>query len=717
MKYPDQNLLGKEKSPYLLQHADNPVWWYPWSDMAFEKAQAQDKPVFLSIGYSTCHWCHVMEHESFEDPHIAEILNKYFVCVKVDREERPDIDNIYMKAVMSLTGRGGWPLTVFVTPDRKPFYGGTYFPAQSQWGMPGLKDLLLSIHEAWQNQRAEFLQSSQSIAEHLQSKPLGQHTADHPTPDIETLQKAYLQFVERFDSLYGGFGPAPKFPSTHTLSFLLRYWKRTHEPKALEMAEKTLTQMARGGIYDHIGGGFHRYSTDQHWFIPHFEKMLYDQAMLSKTYLETYQITRNQEYAQTAKGILDYVLRDMTAAQEGFYSAEDADSLPPPEFSNMTPASAMPSHKLEGAFYLWRYHEIVELLGKESAVLLNYYYGVEAQGNVLADPHGEFTGKNILYAAHSLDETAQKFGKTPQEIEQILSESRNKLFAARQRRPRPHLDDKVLVDWNGLMISSLAFGSGVLHEPKYRLAAEQSAQFILSTLIRKDGRLLRRYRDGEAGILGTLEDYAFFIHGLIDLYEATFKAEYLKQAKRLTEDMVRLFWDEKEGGFFFTGSDAERLLVREKVIYDGAIPSGNSMAALDLLRLGRLTFNKNWENKAEELFKAFGQELSSAPSAFAQALMALDFALGPSQEIVIAGQKDDGQTQAMLKSIYERFLPNKVVILRPAGEEQARAIIEAAPFVKGQQALEGKTTAYVCKNYTCEFPTSDIQKFEQLLDQ
>ncbi len=721
-KFPDRNLLSQEKSPYLLQHANNPVWWYPWGEAAFAKAKAEDKPVFLSIGYSTCHWCHVMEHESFENPEIAEVMNKYFVSIKVDREERPDIDNIYMKAVVSLTGSGGWPLTVFVTSDRKPFYGGTYFPAQSQWGMPGLKDLLLSIHDGWQNKRAELLRSSQSITQNLQTKPFLQNIGGNPTPDAGTLKDAYSQFFQRFDSRYGGFGGAPKFPSSHNLSFLLRYWKRANEPKALEMVEKTLTEMPKGGMYDHIGGGFHRYSTDQRWFIPHFEKMLYDQAMLSKTYLEAYQITKNEKYAQTAREIFDYVLRDMTDSQGGFYSAEDADSLPPEKYQGMTPAQSPSREKKEGAFYLWRDKEIEDNLGKDNAQIFDYYFDVQSSGNTVSDSHGEFQGKNILNVAHSLEETAQKFGKTPREIQKILNESKNKLFDVRKFRPRPHLDDKVLVDWNGLMISSLALGSRVLDEPRYGQAAEKSAQFILSTLVRKDGpansgagRLLHRYRDGEAGILGTLEDYAFFIHGLIDLYEATFNETYLKEAKRLTEDMVKLFWDDKEGGFFFTATDAEKLLFREKEIYDGAIPSGNSIAALDLLRMERLTLNRDWEKKAEQLFKAFGQELSSGPSAYAQSLMALDFAIGSSREIVLAGQKDDPQTQEMLKSLYSRFIPNKVVILRPASDEAAKDIISLVPFVENQKALGNRTTAYVCENYNCQFPTNDVYQFKELL--
>jgi len=709
-KYPDSNLLGKEKSPYLLQHADNPVHWYPWGDEAFAKAKAEDKPIFLSIGYSTCHWCHVMEHESFEKQEIADVMNKYFVSIKVDREERPDVDNIYMKAVQTMTGSGGWPLSIFLTHDRKPFYGGTYFPPTSQWGRPGFKELLLSLNDGWQNKRIELIQTSNSITGKLQSKPFWQNIGGNPVPDQLALDKAYLQFSQRFDSRYGGFGRAPKFPTSHNLSYILRYWNRTKDAKALNIVEKTLTEMAKGGMYDQIGGGFHRYSTDQRWHIPHFEKMLYDQAMLSKTYLEAYQVTGKEQYAKMAREIFDYVMRDMTDHLGGFYSAEDADSFPPEEFINVTPDPRQSDKKKEGAFYLWRQKEIEDVLGKDNAPIFNFYYGVQSQGNARSDPHGEFRGKNILYVANSLEETAKRFNKSVQEIEKIIHETREKLYLVRDLRIRSHLDDKVLVDWNGLMISSLAFGSRVLNEPKYKDAAENAAQFILMTLVRKeDGRLLHRYRDGEASILGTIEDYAFLIHGLIDLYEATFKVEYLKEAKRLTEDMVKLFWDKREGGFFFTASDAEKLLYREKEIYDGAIPSGNSFAALDLLRMGRLTFNRDWENKAERLFKTFGRSLS------AQSLIALDFALGPSKEIVFAGKKNDPNTIQMVKSLYSRFIPNKVVILRPASDEKAKGIINLIPFVENQPAINGQTTAYVCENYNCKFPTTNLKKFEELL--
>jgi len=698
-----QNRLSKEKSPYLLQHADNPVDWYPWGEEAFAVASAEDKPIFLSIGYSTCHWCHVMAHESFEDAETAEFMNQHFVSIKVDREERPDLDNIYMKSVMAITGQGGWPLSAFLTPDKKPFFGGTYFPPHSQWGMPGFKDVLVSIHTAWANQKEEIVKSSQNLTLVLQGEIASQKN-NVRAPDKETLKAAYLLFTRSYDDVYGGFGRSPKFPTSHNLSFLLRYYKRSGEARALGMAEKTLTEIAKGGMYDHLGGGFHRYSTDQQWHVPHFEKMLYDQATLAKTYLEAYQETGNEFYVQTAREVFDYVLRDMQSPGGGFYCAEDADSL-----------DAKRGHKSEGAFYIWSQKEILEILGQKEGEMFNYYFGVQPNGNAQNDPHGEFTGKNILYAARGLEETAEYFKESKEEVEKNIQKVKKKLLSVRSQRPKPHLDDKILVDWNGLMISSLAFGSRVLGEPRYREAAERATGFVSKNLVRSDGRLLHRYRDGESAILGTLDDYSFFIHGLIDLYEATFETDYLKEAKRLTEEMIRLFWDEKQGGFFFTAADAEELIIRQKEIYDGAVPSGNAVAALDLIRLGRMTFNREWESKAQKLLETFSNEISSMPTGYTQSLMALDFGLGPSKEIVLAGAQDDPKLNEMLQLIYTRFIPNKVILFRPTAAQEAGEIISLAPFLEKQTAVNGQATAYICENYVCRFPTADIEKFVKLL--
>ena len=714
-----QNRLAKEKSPYLLQHAHNPVDWFPWGEEAFQKAKRENKPIFLSIGYSTCHWCHVMAHESFENHEIAKILNEHFVSIKVDREERPDLDNIYMTAVMSLTGGGGWPMSLFLTPERKPFFAGTYFPSEPRWGQPGFKDVLLSIKEQWEKNRNKVLESSDALTKAIQSqsaeKPKGKFVLDQ-----NVLKKAYAQYAQQFDERYGGFGRAPKFPQGHGLSFLLRYWKRTGDSHALAMVEKTLMEMAQGGIYDHIGRGFHRYSTDERWHVPHFEKMLYDQALLAKAYLEAYQVTEKQSYAETAREILDYVLRDMTDRQGGFYSAEDADSLPFEKFSGAVPNPRHSGQKVEGAFYVWRQSEVLDILGKEEGEIFNFYFGVEPEGNVPAgaDPHGEFQGKNILFIAHTFEETAQHFGRPVEEIKNIIQRAKKTLFSHRQERPHPHRDDKVLVDWNGFMISSLAFGARVLHEPRYAESAEQATQFILKNLVRKDGRLLHRYRDGEAAILGTLEDYAFFIHGLIDLYEATFKVEYLREAKRLTQDMIKFFWDRKQSGFFFTATDAEKLIVRQKEVYDGAIPSGNSLAALDLIRLAHLTGENQWEKMTEELSQYFASDIVQAPMGYAQLLIALDFVLGPAKEIVIAGDLRDERTLHMINTVYTQFLPNKIVIFRPSSSEEAKELTPLVPFAEAQIPIGGQPTGYICENYRCRLPTTDINEFKkQLLQQ
>ena len=703
------NHLIKEKSPYLLQHAENPVDWYPWGEEAFNRAVKEDKPIFLSIGYSTCHWCHVMAHESFENKELAKLINQYFIAIKVDREERPDIDNIYMRAVTAMTGQGGWPLTVILTPDKKPFFGGTYFPLHSKWGRQGLFEILDAIRQSWKSEKIKIIESSQSLTAILQKDVLDAEKGGKQELKQQIFEQAYVQFLRTYENEFGGFGYAPKFPMGHNLSFLLRYWKRTSEPKALAMVEKTLTEMAKGGIYDHIGGGFHRYATDHQWQIPHFEKMLYDQAILARAYLEAYQVTHNERYAQTAREIFDYVIRDMQDDNGGFYSAEDADSYDPDEYGKMSLSKGQHFEKKEGAFYLWQQQEINHILNKEEADIFNYYFDIKANGNAKEDPQGEFTGKNIIYVAHDLKETAAYFGKSEEDISQILKVSKVKLFKVRCQRPRPHLDDKILSDWNGLMISSLALGASVFNEPKYQQAAEQSAQFILKHLMTKKGRLMHRYRDGESAVTGTIEDYAFFIDGLLDLYESTFNVHYLTEAVRLSEDMLKLFWDEKKGGFYFTAYDAEKLLFKQKEAYDGAIPSGNSIAALDLVRLSHLTFDKKWDIKVDQLFSAFAEQIMRAPNSHAQMLTALDFIFGPAKEIVIASfqQKDIFNFH---KSIYNYFIPNKVVLFNDADE-----VTQISPFIKNQRPLEGKTTVYVCENHVCKLPVQDLEVFKKIL--
>jgi len=708
-----KNRLANEKSPYLLQHADNPVDWYPWGEEAFEEARKKNKPVFLSIGYSTCHWCHVMEHESFLDTAVAGKLNEYFVPIKVDREERPDIDHIYMTAVQAMTGQGGWPLTVILTPDKKPFFGGTYFPPFEKWGHPGLMDIMESVHRAWEDNGKRLVESGDDLTNAirersvaLKGKPLGE----------ETLRAAFENFNMSYDPRHGGFGSAPKFPTGHNLSFLLRYWQRTKVEKALAMVEHTLVQMAQGGIYDHLGGGFHRYSTDQMWQIPHFEKMLYDQAILGKTYLEAYQITKNEFYAKVAREVFDYVLKVLKHPQGGFYSAEDADSPDPDIYDVMSAKVDQRIEKKEGAFYLWRSKEIENVLGEEEAAIFNDHFGVLPDGNARHDPHGEFVGKNVIFVERPIEETARAFSKTPAETATILRRCQKTLLSLRDQRPRPFLDDKILVDWNGLMISSLAIASKVLHEPRYLDSAIEAAQFIFDHLMTKEGRLWHRYRDGDSAIPGTVEDYAFFVHGLMDLYEATFDVRYLKEARDLAKHMVKFFWDELQGGFYLTASDAEELIFRPKEAYDGAIPSGNSLAALDLVRLYHFTLNKEWEDKLKETIDAFSFQVASSPNAYTQMLMVLDFILGPSQEIVMAGNFNDFLVERMKEEIYQRFLPRKVIIFRPVSENEYRHIVALSPFVKEQEPLNGGTTAYICENHLCQLPVSDFEAFQRGLE-
>jgi len=698
-----RNRLSGEKSPYLLQHADNPVEWHPWGREAFELARAQDKPVFLSIGYSTCHWCHVMERESFSDPGIAGLLNEHFICIKVDREERPDIDNIYMSAVVAMTGRGGWPLTVFLTPDQRPFFGGTYFPPEDRWGMSGIKTVVNSVADAWKNRRAEIARSGERLTRALVAQAAGGGRAA-PLGE-STLDLAYSHFRATFDEDSGGFGGAPKFPMGHNLSFLLRYAMRATESDALAMAEKTLKAMATGGMYDQIGGGFHRYSTDDEWRIPHFEKMLYDQAILSRAYLEAYQATGDNHYARVARETLDYVLRDMTDARGGFYSAEDADS----------PLPERPETRKEGAFYLWTLDGIREVLGEKKGDFISYHYGILPGGNAVTDPHGEFRGNNVLYAANSVEDTAAHFEMDVDRVRAAVETAGKRLLAARDKRPRPHLDDKILTDWNGLMIASLAFASRVLGDAAYGDAAERSARFILENLIGRDGRLLHRYRDGVSGIEATIDDYAFFIHGLIDLYEATFDASYLEEAIRLAGIMRDLFWDGKSGGFYFTAEGSEELIIRTKQVYDGAIPSGNSVAALDLIRLGRLTARPEFESLAGDLMKAFSGDIGAMPGSYSFMLAALDFAVGPSREIILAEGSGAAGVRDMLGAVYASFIPNKVVMMKPAEEETATPIVGLAPFLSGHSAVDGKTTAYVCTGFACATPATSTADLKALL--
>ncbi len=706
------NRLIHEKSPYLLQHAFNPVDWYPWGEEAFEQARKEDKPIFVSIGYSTCHWCHVMERESFDNPEIAAIMNQYFVSIKVDREERPDVDRVYMSATQAMTGGGGWPMSVFLTHDLKPFYAGTYFPPDSRYSRPGFRDLLEGIHRAWVTDRLKILESADQITAFLQQRTVPQ--ASNANLTVALLAKAYNQIAGSYDSRYGGFGDAPKFPRPVTFNFLLRYYHRSGEKsvdpetsgKALEMTLATLRKMAEGGMHDHIGGGFHRYSVDGQWRVPHFEKMLYDQAQLAVSYLEAYQITKESFYAEVAQDILDYVLRDMAGPHGAFYSAEDADS----------PLPENPEEKGEGVFYVWAKKEIGAILGAELGRIFSYYYGVEDNGNALSDPHQEFTGKNILYVAHSLDETAKQFGKSSAEINKLLQEVRQKLFQVRVKRPRPHLDDKVINSWNGLMIGAFARGYQALNEPRYLKAAERAASFITTKLYDSDKKILwRRYRDDTAGLEAHLDDYAFLVHGLLDLYEAALDVKWLTNAIELTEKQIALFWDKTSGGFFDTSGKDETVLLRMKEDYDGAEPTGNSIAALNLLRLAQMTDNDDWHQKGAQTIATFAERLQQYPSSMPQMLAALDFQLEKPKQIIIAGAPEAADTKKMLREIHSRYLPNKIILLADGGEGQ-KQLSKYLSFIASVSMMDGKATAYVCENYVCKLPTSDVAVMGGLLE-
>jgi uncharacterized protein YyaL (SSP411 family) len=680
------NRLASEKSPYLLQHAHNPVDWFPWGDEAFAKARAEDRPIFLSIGYATCHWCHVMERESFESVEIASILNSSYVPIKVDREERPDVDHVYMTVCQALTGSGGWPLTVILTPDGRPFLAGTYFPPESRYGRPGLKDVLYQVLSAWEGQRHRVEDVAGQIVEAVRGEFAGM-PGERPEPGL--LTKAFEHLHQRFDEEFGGFGAAPKFPTPHQLTFLLRYWKRTGDGRALDMVERTLRWIRRGGVYDQLGFGAHRYSTDREWLVPHFEKMLYDQALLLMAYAEAHRATGDPLYASVAREIAAYVARDLTSPEGAFYSAEDADS-----------------EGEEGKFYIWTMEELVAALGPEEAALFARVYGAEPKGNWIDPAGGHLTGTNILHLTEDPGAVARETGLDAAAMAQRLEADRARLLETRAKRPRPLRDDKVLTAWNGLMIAALAKASVALEEPRLAEAAERAIDFLERHLLRADGRLFARWREGEAAHPGYLDDYAFLAWGSLELYEATFDPRHLERALALAGDMERLFADEKDGGFFFTGSDAAPLLARTKEIYDGAIPSGNSVAALVLLRLSRMTGRSQLERRAEETVRAFGGSVARLPGAHTQLLSALDFAFGPTREVVVSGPAGAPETAALVRAARAGYAPRTVFLLRepgPAGD----ALAKIAPFTAAQLPVNGVPAAYVCENFACAAPVTD----------
>ena len=667
------NRLAHETSPYLLQHAHNPVDWYPWGDEAFEKAKADDKPVLVSIGYSACHWCHVMEHESFEDEATARIMNEHFVNIKVDMEERPDVDQIYMTFVQLTTGRGGWPMNVFLTPDKLPFFGGTYFPPVSKFNMPGFSQVLLSVAEAYRDKRDELLHSANDILGEMRRVGISEF---HPGGlSLEQLDNAFESMSRSFDATNGGFGGAPKFPPSMTLEFLLRYHHRTGKERALEMVERTCRKMANGGIYDQLGGGFHRYSVDAVWLVPHFEKMLYDNAQLIRVYLHLYQITRDEFYKRIAVETLEYVQREMLDASGGFYSTQDADS-----------------EGVEGKFFVWTPEEITAILGPKDAQIFNFYYDVSEEGN--------FEEKNILNVRYAPAEAAKALKIDEEDLNEVLERGREKLFAEREKRIKPFRDEKVLTAWNGLMMAAFAEASSVLNNAEYLEVAKKNADFILSEL-QSGGRLLRTWKNGKAKLNAYLEDHANFADALIELYRVSGEIGYLHEAKRLADVMIDEFWDEENGGFFFTANEHEELIVRNKDYYDNATPSGNSVAADVLLKLSKFFGDEKYERFAATVLRLVATQISRYPQGFGRSLSALEFYLGGAREIVIVGEKGNELARAAGKA----YIPNAVVVQseNPEGD--------ALPLLEGRQMIEGKPTAYVCENFVCQKPVTTVDEF------
>ena len=686
------NRLINEKSPYLLQHAHNPVDWHPWSEETFKKAGAENKPIFLSIGYSNCHWCHVMEKESFEDEEVATYLNETFICIKVDREERPDIDAVYMAACQMLTGRGGWPLNLFLTADKKPFFAATYIPKNNRFGRAGLIDLCRQVKNVWASQNTKVAESAASIADNLY-RVFTFTSADEP--DESLLDLAYGHILRTYDDQRGGFEPAPKFPTAHRLLFLLRCHDRTGGSKALEMVENTLIAMRLGGIWDHVGFGFHRYSTDRNWLLPHFEKMLYDQALIAIAYLEAYQITRNPLFARTADEIFTYVLRDMTSPEGAFYSAEDADS-----------------EGEEGKFYVWTLEEFREKIEDSRFDMWERILRLSPEGNFKDESTGQKNGTNILHLTVALNKWAERYGLNTESLESDWEKIRNRLFHAREKRIHPLKDDKILLEWNGLMIAALAFGARVLAKPQYAQAAEKAVQFILSKLKDADGRLFHRFRDGELAVRAQATDFAFLIYGLISLYQATFDLTFAEDAVKLQESMIEEFWDHGNGGFFSTAEESDDLPVRPKDLYDGAMPSANSVAFYNLLCLSRLTGNPRWEEKAQALLRAFSGTLKAQPTAATFFLTGLDFALRPGQEIVITGESEKADVHQLLSTLNLYFTPNKVTLVK--SDQNADRLTRFANFTDGLEVIKGEATAHLCKDGSCTGSSSDMKT---LLDQ
>ena len=672
------NHLINETSPYLLQHAHNPVDWYPWGEEAFEKARSENKPVLLSIGYSACHWCHVMAHESFENEEIAKLMNEHFVNIKVDREERPDLDQIYMNAVQMMTHHGGWPMTVFLTPDAVPFYGGTYFPPQDRYNIPGFPRVLIGVAEAYRERPDDIRETGGSLVTEL--RRLSEAGAADAPVDPELLDAAYTGMIRNYDSVNGGFGGAPKFPPAMALEFLLRTYVRTGNQDALQVVSHTCRKMANGGMYDQLGGGFHRYSTDSRWLVPHFEKMLYDNALLSRLYLHYFQVSGDQSARETVEGILDYVLREMTHPEGGFYSTQDADSE---------------GH--EGKFFVWDIAAIRDALGETAASRFCDYYDISEPGN--------FEGKNIPNVTRSLEDVAVAHNVSVSELQASLNESKRILFELREKRIKPDRDEKILTAWNGLMMASFAEAGVVLDRPDYTDAARRNAQFVL-THLRENGMLLRTWKDGRAKFNAYLEDYAFLAEGLLTLFETTGEFRWLTKSLALTAQMVAEFWDDNAGGFFFTGKSHEDLIVRSKDFFDNATPSGNSVAAMVLLRLSILDGKEEFRNLATATLREIAGQIRRYPSGFGYALAAVDFLLSTPKEVAIVGNTPF-DIQPMIREVWRGYLPNKVVA--PSFG------MDIIPLLEGRTALNGVPTAYVCENYTCKQPVTDLSSLAAAL--
>jgi uncharacterized protein len=678
------NRLANETSPYLLQHAHNPVDWFPWGDEAFQKANAENKPILLSIGYSACHWCHVMEHESFEDEKIAALMNDLFVSIKVDREERPDLDEIYMNAVQMLTGRGGWPMTVFLTPERKPFYGGTYFPPEDRQGMPGFPRVLMGVAQAYREKPQDVEKSVGQILSALER--MSQSQESKVAFSLEAIAESAEQISRAYDSDHGGLGRAPKFPNAGVYELFLRHYDQSKNQRFLEMVTHTLTKMAQGGIYDHLGGGFHRYSVDEKWLVPHFEKMLYDNAQLVRIYAQLYCVTRDELFKNVTEETLDYLLREMLHSEGGFYSTQDADS-----------------EGEEGKFFIWSPQEVNQILGEEAGEIFSRIYDVSDFGN--------FEGRNILHPILTLEQASKLFKKDPKEIAVLISDSKKKLFQEREKRIKPFRDEKIITSWNGLMLSGLAEAIKISPRQSYLDTVNRTLQFFFSKMFR-DGHLLHTYKDGTAKLLGYLDDYAFMAVGLLDLYEATFDRAQLARAIELADTMVSEFWDEKDGAFFYTGKSHEQLISRAKPVFDASIPSGNSMATHLLLRLYYLTGREDYLQRAETVLRSYYDAMLSQPFGFAHMLCALDLYLRKPKEIVVIGNRKDANIAELINRIHSIYLPNKTLQL--AGPDES--LEKISPLLRGKTQLDGKPTVYVCHNFTCSLPVTSWEEIKPLLE-